>query len=104
MNNKKRLLMSLLQGMKYPLALLCVSVVSSVFAEATDLLKEALVPQIKAYFGPTSGVAYAMYIAEAVGGMLMYTKSKNPAVLLGVVVVVIFTAVAFAFINRVAGV
>jgi len=65
---------------------------------AQDLLAGAKV-DVVSNFGPTSTLAYIIYLIEVISGVAAYIKSKNLFALIGVIVVVIFTTAAFAMIG-----
>lgn len=66
-------------------------------ALATDLLAGGKA-DVQATFGADSLVIMCIYLAEFVVGISMYIKSKNLLVLLGMVVVMVFTTVVLALI------
>lgn len=68
-------------------------------ALATDLLAGGK-PDVEATFGKDSLVVMCIYLAEFVVGVSMYIKTKNPLVLLGMVVLMVFTTVILALIFR----
>ena len=71
----------------------------SVFCDpAADPLSSIIKPQITALFGPGSTVSYCIYVGEIVLGAIGYAKSKNPLLLVGVPILVIFTAGMFSYI------
>lgn len=53
---------------------------------------------IKDTFGSGSTVMYALFVLEIVSGVFFYIKTKNLAVLGGIVALLIFTTVAFGLI------
>ena len=65
---------------------------------AADPLAAIIKPQITALFGPGSTVSYCIYVGEIVLGAIGYAKSKNPLLLVGVPILVIFTAGMFSYI------
>lgn len=67
-------------------------------AHATDLLAGGK-DDVKATFGADSFVLMCIILAELVVGVSMYIKSKNMLVLLGLVVVIVFTTVGMSFIS-----
>lgn len=70
----------------------------SAFCDASDPLATIIKPQITALFGPGSTVSYCIYVGEIVLGAIGYAKSKNPLLLIGVPILVIFTAGMFSYI------
>ena len=66
-------------------------------ANATDLLAAGK-DDVKATFGADSFVIMCIYFAEMFVGVGMYIRSKNLMVLLGMVVVIIFTTVVLTLI------
>ncbi|EAM2857751.1 type IV conjugative transfer system pilin TraA [Salmonella enterica] len=66
-------------------------------AQATDLLAGGK-DDVKATFGADSFVIMCIYIAEMIVGVAMYIRSKNMLMLLGMVVVIVFTTVMLALI------
>lgn len=76
---------------------------TSVFAApATDPLSGAK-QSIYATFGPTSTIAYGMYVAEIVVSVAAYIRTKNLMVLLGIPVLWVFTYGMFTAIQSVGG-
>lgn len=67
-------------------------------ANATDLLAGGK-DDVKATFGADSFVMMCIIIAELVVGVAMYIRTKNLLILLGLVVVIVFTTVGLTFIN-----
>jgi len=67
-------------------------------ANATDLLAGGK-ENVKATFGADSFVMMCIILAELVVGVAMYIRTKNLLILLGLVVVVVFTTVGLTFIN-----
>lgn len=53
---------------------------------------------IKDTFGSGSTVMYALFVLEILSGAFFYIKTKNLAVLGGIVALLIFTTVAFSLI------
>ena len=53
---------------------------------------------IKDTFGSGSTVMYALFVLEILSGVFFYIKTKNLAVLGGIVALLIFTTVAFGLI------
>lgn len=84
------------------LGLLAFAMVHSAYAGApdpsTDLLTAAKT-DITANIGPGSTFAWILYVVEIIGGVAAYMKTKNMLALVGVVVVMIFTIVAFSVIG-----
>ena len=84
------------------LGLLTFAMVHSVYAAgpdpSTDLLTAAKT-DITANIGPGSTFAWILYVVEIIGGVAAYMKTKNMMALIGVVVVMIFTVVAFSVIG-----
>ena len=66
---------------------------------ASDPLAAIIKPQVAALFGPGSTVSYCIYVGEIVLGAIGYAKSKNPLLLIGVPILVIFTAGMFSYIG-----
>ena len=66
---------------------------------ASDPLATIIKPQVAALFGPGSTVSYCIYVGEIVLGAIGYAKSKNPLLLIGVPILVIFTAGMFSYIG-----
>lgn len=66
---------------------------------ASDPLATVIKPQVTALFGPGSTVSYCIYVGEIVLGAIGYAKSKNPLLLIGVPILVIFTAGMFQYIG-----
>ena len=67
---------------------------------STDMLKSAgAFSDVSANFGPSSNAALIVYAIEIMVGIGAYIKSKNLFSLLGLLVVVTFTAVAWALIS-----
>lgn len=64
---------------------------------SADILKNAQT-DISTNFGTSSTVMYIVYIVEIFAGISAYIKTKNLFALMGLVVVVIFTYVAFGLI------
>ncbi|CAD6024430.1 traA_3 (plasmid) [Escherichia coli] len=54
---------------------------------------------MKATFGADSFVIMCIYIAEIVIGVATYIRTKNLLILLGLVVVIVFTTVGLTFVN-----
>ena len=71
----------------------------SAFCDASDPLATVIKPQVTALFGPGSTVSYCIYVGEIVLGAIGYAKSKNPLLLVGVPILVIFTAGMFQYIG-----
>lgn len=69
------------------------------FCDASDPLATVIKPQVTALFGPESTVSYCIYVGEIVLGAIGYAKSKNPLLLIGVPILVIFTAGMFQYIG-----
>lgn len=67
-------------------------------ANATDLLSGGK-EDVKATFGADSFVMMCIIIAELIVGVAMYIRTKNLLILLGLVVVIVFTTVGLTFIN-----
>lgn len=67
-------------------------------AHATDLLAGGK-DDVKATFGADSFVVMCIYIAELVVGVSMYIRTKNLLILLGLVVVIVFTTVGLSLIG-----
>lgn len=67
-------------------------------ANATDLLAAGK-DDVKATFGADSFVMMCIIIAELIVGVSMYIKTKNMLVLLGLVVVIVFTTIGWAYIG-----
>ncbi len=67
-------------------------------ASATDLLAGGK-DDVKATFGADSFVIMCIYIAEIVIGVATYIKTKNLLILLGLVVVIVFTTVGLTFVS-----
>ncbi|STO41467.1 type IV conjugative transfer system pilin TraA [Escherichia coli] len=67
-------------------------------AHATDLLAGGK-NDVKATFGADSFVIMCIYIAEIVIGVATYIRTKNLLILLGLVVVIVFTTVGLTFVN-----
>ncbi|EBQ9782750.1 type IV conjugative transfer system pilin TraA [Salmonella enterica] len=67
-------------------------------ANATDLLAGGK-DDVKATFGADSFVMMCIIIAELIVGVAMYIRTKNLLILLGLVVVIVFTTVGLTFIN-----
>lgn len=65
---------------------------------STDLLTGAK-KDIVANMGPGSTFAWILYVVEIIGGAAAYMKTKNMLALVGVVVVLMFTVVAFTVIG-----
>ena len=63
----------------------------------SDILSNAQA-DITANFGTSSTVMYIVYVAEIFAGISAYIKTKNLFALIGLVIVVIFTYVAFGLI------
>ena len=86
-------------GWKYASLILGVIFANAAFCDpATDPLAAIIKPQITALFGPASTVSYCIYVGEIVLGAIGYAKSKNPLLLIGVPILVIFTAGMFSYI------
>lgn len=90
--------------MKNFLMLLKISVVgclllgmTDAYAVGTDLLA-AQKDMISANFGDNSTLIYAAYMAEIISAIAIYIKTKNLLVLIGLVVVLIFTKAGFSLI------
>ncbi|EKN5121543.1 type IV conjugative transfer system pilin TraA [Yersinia enterocolitica] len=66
-------------------------------AHATDLLAGGK-DDVKATFGADSFVMMCVIIAELIVGVSMYIRTKNLLILLGLVVVIVFTSVGMSFI------
>ena len=66
-------------------------------ANATDLLAGGKA-DVKATFGADSFVIMCIYLAELIVGLAMYIRTKNLLILLGLVVVIVFTTVALTLI------
>lgn len=64
---------------------------------SADILKSAQA-DISTNFGTSSTVMYIVYIVEIFAGISAYIKTKNLFALMGLVVVVLFTYVAFGLI------
>ncbi|EIY1064815.1 type IV conjugative transfer system pilin TraA [Escherichia coli] len=67
-------------------------------ASATDLLAGGK-DDVKATFGADSFVMMCIIIAELIVGVAMYIRTKNLLILLGLVVVIVFTTVGLTFIS-----
>lgn len=67
-------------------------------ANATDLLAGGK-EDVKATFGADSFVMMCIIIAELIVGVAMYIRTKNLLILLGLVVVIVFTTVGLTFVN-----
>lgn len=67
-------------------------------AHATDLLAGGK-NDVKATFGADSFVIMCIYIAEIVIGVATYIRTKNLLILLGLVVVIVFTTVGLTFVS-----
>lgn len=67
-------------------------------ANATDLLAGGK-DDVRATFGADSFVMMCIIIAELVVGVGMYIRTKNLLILLGLVVVIVFTTVGMSFIG-----
>jgi len=67
-------------------------------ANATDLLAGGK-EDVKATFGADSFVMMCIVFAELIVGVAMYIRTKNMLILLGLVVVIVFTTVGLALIN-----
>lgn len=67
-------------------------------AGANDLLAGGK-EDVKATFGADSFVMMCIIIAELIVGVSMYIRSKNLLILLGLVVVIVFTTVGLTFIK-----
>lgn len=67
-------------------------------ANATDLLAGGK-DDVKATFGADSFVIMCIYIAEIVIGVATYIRTKNLLILLGLVVVIVFTTVGLTFVS-----
>lgn len=67
-------------------------------AHATDLLAGGK-DDVKATFGADSFVVMCIYIAEIIIGVATYIRTKNLLILLGLVVVIVFTTVGLTFVN-----
>ena len=65
---------------------------------STDMLSSVRT-DIYTNVGPKSTFAWVLYVIEAIGGVAAYMKTKNMMMLVGVVVVVVFTAGAFTLIG-----
>lgn len=70
----------------------------SEIAHATDLLKGGK-DDVKATFGADSFVVMCIYIAEIIIGVATYIRTKNLLILLGLVVVIVFTTVGLTFVQ-----
>lgn len=66
-------------------------------AQATDLLAAGK-GDVQATFGADSLVIMCIYLAEFVVGIAMYIRTKNLIILLGMVVVMVFTTVVLGLI------
>jgi hypothetical protein len=66
---------------------------------ADDPLALSIKPGITALFGTGSTVSYGIYIGEIILGAVAYIKSKNPMVLVGVPILVLFTHGMFSYIS-----
>ncbi|MDX9668652.1 type IV conjugative transfer system pilin TraA [Pseudomonas sp. P5_152] len=60
----------------------------------TDMLSSAAAPVSKT-FGAGSTMAKWLILAEVIVGTIMYIKTKNMMLLMGAIVVVVFTSVGF---------
>ncbi|EBV0230904.1 type IV conjugative transfer system pilin TraA [Salmonella enterica] len=67
-------------------------------ASATDLLAGGR-DDVKATFGADSFVMMCIIIAEVIVGVSMYIRTKNMLILLGAVVVIVFTSIMMAYIG-----
>lgn len=67
-------------------------------AHANDLLQGGK-DDVKATFGADSFVMMCIYIAEIVIGVATYIRTKNLLILLGLVVVIVFTTVGLTFVS-----
>ncbi len=85
-------------GWKYVTVILGVSFANTAFCDTTDPLKAIIEPEVSAMFGPKSTVAYYIYVGEIVLGAITYAKNKNPLILLGVPILVLFTSGMFTYI------
>ncbi len=87
-------------GCKYITLILGIIFANVAFCDTpTDPLAAIIKPQITALFGPGSTVSYCIYVGEIVLGAIGYAKSKNPLLLVGVPILVIFTAGMFQYIG-----
>ena len=73
---------------------LCSIISSSYAATGTDYLAPAR-GDIASTFGDQSVVEYGLYLAEIIGGVVGYMKSRNFLWLIGIAVVILFTKVGF---------
>ncbi len=76
----------------------CYWVCMGQMAHATDLLAGGK-DDVKATFGADSFVIMCIYIAEIVIGVATYIRTKNLLILLGLVVVIVFTTVGLTFVS-----
>ncbi|HHR4183592.1 TPA: type IV conjugative transfer system pilin TraA [Salmonella enterica] len=67
-------------------------------ANATDPLAGGR-DDVKATFGADSFVMMCIIIAEVIVGVSMYIRTKNMLILLGAVVVIVFTSIMMAYIG-----
>lgn len=69
------------------------------YCDSTDPLATAVKPEVMALFGPSSTVAYCIYLAEIVVGAAGYIKTKNLMLLVGLPILVLFTHTMFSYIG-----
>lgn len=67
-------------------------------ATGTDLLASQK-STVDATFGSGSSLITWFYIAEIIMGLVIYIKSRQPLVFVGIVLAVIFTRIAFAIVS-----
>lgn len=85
--------------LRYSSVIAGISAGSVCLAAGADPLADSLKPQIAAMFGAGSTVSYAIYTAEMIAGAVGYIKSKNPLILVGVPILVMFTHGMFTYIS-----
>jgi len=83
---------------QYGLSAIGVCLTGTSLAVGTDPLAATIKPEITALFGSGSTVSYAIYVGEIILGAVGYIKSKNPMILIGVPVLVLFTHGMFSYI------
>ena len=75
---------------------------TSYAADDTDPLK-SVGTSVSHAFGSGSTFMWILMIAEVVAGVIAYIKTKNMMVLIGIVIVFMFTAAAFTLIGAAPG-
>ena len=88
------------------LGLMAFAMIHTSYAAAPDPSTDPLAAvgkKVSDAFGAGSTFMWILMIAEVVAGVIAYIKTKNMMVLIGIVIVFMFTAAAFALIGAAPG-